>query len=736
MTRKKCTFVVTFWIILCLLLSFATFNVNAEICVFYQGDSDWGSHSYGSGPSGPATISSAGCGILSYVNAVYYLNGQFIEPTMLADWSVNNGYRINGVGTDNALYQAFADSEGSSYGIAYGGSSSSYDVLRQHLQSGEVAIGSAPGHLMAVVDYDSSNGKFLILDSSPNTGRYTYNTGYTWQTASSCQNTYKLNFSAFYFIKNTGVIPPPHPFEEDTRYPKTITAFPLATSGKITVYNSSLIAYDIDERNISWDDKCTINTVYTNGYSDVTYPTPSGERSAYVRTDSFFNTSTTTMWSPSDYISSYTRSDLKTEFGTVYPTDSCIVVEQKGNLKQLIYPVPGGYKLGWVNNEVIPPSELPSPMKGYNASPSNRTTVYQTLGSLGGEKYGEIFIDDQCTFDSISVSGGWGHASYPLVTGGSKAGYVYLSEFIPNDSKLTHHYKTTVTSQVTTYRKSDMAVSYGHVSPGDEMTIVGRSGNKLQVYYPIDEQYGGGWKLAWIYDSSAVKKNLVEIAVTSKPSKQTYKEGETFDKSGLVITAKNDDGSTANVTNSCTFTGFDTTPGVKTITATYSGKTASFTVTVNEKKVNAITINSLPSKQNYKVGEELDLSGLSVSVDYDNNTTADVTSNMLFFEDESDDLSTPGEKNIVLLYNYGNTANTVSFKVNVSEPTPTYVLGDVNDDDEIDFADAILILQADVRKITLSEEQITAADVNKDGNVDFADAMLVLQYDSKKISSF
>ncbi len=183
-----------------------------SITVYSQTDSRWGSHYYGYSNTActqRATINSGGCGILSYVNAVYYLNGSFIEPTTLADWSVNNGYRVNGVGTAYGLYSAFANAYGEKYSIAYNGSSTSYTTLKNHLENGEVAIGSAPGHLMAIVDYDSSTGKFLILDSYRSSDRYTYPSGYTWQTESTCRNTNKLNFSGFYFIKSTKKIETP-----------------------------------------------------------------------------------------------------------------------------------------------------------------------------------------------------------------------------------------------------------------------------------------------------------------------------------------------------------------------------------------------------------------------------------------------------------------------------------------------------------------------------------------------
>lgn len=180
-------------------------NKSSVPTVFSQTDNRWAGRFYGyknTSCTSRATLSSSGCGILSYVNAVYYLNGRFIDPGTLANWSMNNGYRINGVGTSLGLYQAFANSQGSNYGISYGGYSTNYNELRRHLNNGEVAIGSAPGHLMAIVDYNSSTGKFLILDSYKSSNRGTASTGYVWKSENECRNNSKLRFSSFYFIKN------------------------------------------------------------------------------------------------------------------------------------------------------------------------------------------------------------------------------------------------------------------------------------------------------------------------------------------------------------------------------------------------------------------------------------------------------------------------------------------------------------------------------------------------------
>ena len=67
---------------------------------------------------------------------------------------------------------------------------------------------------------------------------------------------------------------------------------------------------------------------------------------------------------------------------------------------------------------------------------------------------------------------------------------------------------------------------------------------------------------------------------------------------------------------------------------------------------------------------------------------------------------------------------------------PTFTLGDVNEDDKVDFLDAIMVLRHDAEIIQLTDNQMKAAEVNKDGKVDFLDAITILRYDAEIINSF
>ena len=88
------------------------------------------------------------------------------------------------------------------------------------------------------------------------------------------------------------------------------------------------------------------------------------------------------------------------------------------------------------------------------------------------------------------------------------------------------------------------------------------------------------------------------------------------------------------------------------------------------------------------------------------------------------------------------TAGTAIITADVNGLTATChvtvksLLGDVNDDMEIDSTDARMVLQAEVRLIELEDTQQAAANVNGDDSIDSTDARLILQYEVNLIGKF
>ena len=135
---------------------------------FLQYDPDWGSEEYGevNGDYG-GRMAAAGCGVVVISNAVYALNGQFIDPMTLADFAVKEEYRIVGSGTDNEVFQAAAREFGDAYDFHY--IKKTYDIfeVKKYLKQGCVAISHVPGHYVSIVDYDMDTSEYLVLDSHP-----------------------------------------------------------------------------------------------------------------------------------------------------------------------------------------------------------------------------------------------------------------------------------------------------------------------------------------------------------------------------------------------------------------------------------------------------------------------------------------------------------------------------------------------------------------------------------------
>lgn len=125
------------------------------------------------------------------------------------------------------------------------------------------------------------------------------------------------------------------------------------------------------------------------------------------------------------------------------------------------------------------------------------------------------------------------------------------------------------------------------------------------------------------YKVTVQEKTVAGISIRTMPKKTTYFVGETLNTSGLTLTATYNDGSTETISS-----GFTCDPsvlntvGTQTVTVSYGGKSAHFSVTIEEVFVTGITL----SRRVYSVGEALDTSGTLLRVTYNNGETKTITS--------------------------------------------------------------------------------------------------------------
>lgn len=185
-------------------ISLISVKADETITVFKQTDKQWEkSRYYYNGWNGYNSFAESACGPFSIMNAVFHLNGTYIHPQIITDDATSHNFHPNG-GTDPSFYKDFAERCGRDFGFEYAGVVDSFDALKDELLKGNTAICSNYHHVMSIVKYRKSDGRFLLLDSSPNAKRRGTGLGYTWKTPkefSKWRDPGKL-YSTFYIFRS------------------------------------------------------------------------------------------------------------------------------------------------------------------------------------------------------------------------------------------------------------------------------------------------------------------------------------------------------------------------------------------------------------------------------------------------------------------------------------------------------------------------------------------------------
>jgi hypothetical protein len=152
-------------------------------------------------------------------------------------------------------------------------------------------------------------------------------------------------------------------------------------------------------------------------------------------------------------------------------------------------------------------------------------------------------------------------------------------------------------------------------------------------------------------------KEPLSITITALPSKTIYITGETFDSTGLVITASYFDGTSADVTGYTLSKPNMASAGIKPITVTFQRKTASFDITVDAVPV-AITVFREPVKTIYITGETFDPTGLVVRASYSDGSSGVITEYTL----SKPNMSSVGTQSVTVTFE----GKTASFNIKVA----------------------------------------------------------------------
>ena len=222
-----------------------------------------------------------------------------------------------------------------------------------------------------------------------------------------------------------------------------------------------------------------------------------------------------------------------------------------------------------------------------------------------------------------------------------------------------------------------------------------------------------------------VRNEVTGIEIKTAPSKTTYVKGENLDLTDGTITVTYEDGTSAEVpmtSSEVQVTGYDSnTVGEQTLTVTYQGQTTSFTVTVRNE-VTGIEIKTAPSKTTYVKGENLDLTDGTITVTYEDGTSAEVPMTSSEVQVTGYDSNTVGEQTLTVTYQGQTTSFTVTVKNEVTKieiknapSKTTYIKGE-----NLELSDGTITVtyedgtSAEI-PMTSSEVQVTGYDSNTVG---------------------
>ena len=154
-------------------------------------------------------LAPGGCGILSLVNAVHYLTGNFIDPVGLAAYarSIDAYYGSVGGGTARwVLYHQLDDYE-KKYGfeVTMTGkdAGAKHQALIDHLASGGTAVAHVKGHFISLCGYDKATDSMLVYDPAATPDRQT-TVAPLWMTTDFLSPHPRMTVDWFCLIERTG----------------------------------------------------------------------------------------------------------------------------------------------------------------------------------------------------------------------------------------------------------------------------------------------------------------------------------------------------------------------------------------------------------------------------------------------------------------------------------------------------------------------------------------------------
>ncbi|MFA7032566.1 MAG: Ig-like domain-containing protein, partial [Bacilli bacterium] len=159
---------------------------------------------------------------------------------------------------------------------------------------------------------------------------------------------------------------------------------------------------------------------------------------------------------------------------------------------------------------------------------------------------------------------------------------------------------------------------------------------------------------------------LSNLSYSGTPSNSSYFTGESFDPSGLTVTATYSNSSTANVTSSVIWTPNPLTVGTTSVTGSYTSGGVTKTITVTGISVSDPTLSSISTSGqvvSYSVGDTFSYDGTCTAT-YTDNSTSVVTPNV---DSSSVNMNVAGTYTVTLSFTSGGITKTTTYSVTVTD---------------------------------------------------------------------
>ena len=118
--------------------------------------------------------------------------------------------------------------------------------------------------------------------------------------------------------------------------------------------------------------------------------------------------------------------------------------------------------------------------------------------------------------------------------------------------------------------------------------------------------------------------SVTSLNIKTPPTKVVYKEGNNFDKTGMVVEAIYKDGSTKIISDYIIEDGNNLKANQSQVTISYEGKTVTQDILVTPNPLTKIEITKLPIKTEYVVGQDFDKTGMVVTGTYQDGLTQEI----------------------------------------------------------------------------------------------------------------